>query len=1391
MAEEKKLTIKTKDLERLPNVADEPWKKTVLPLTGKLMTAEDPLTVGKNFRTLTNMEYTDGAPVSVKGMTKINATYDLDTYLKVRSAHHFRKIQPAEATVIENHILAQAWNTGLTAATVIQNETAPPAAGEFTGSGAATPATALWTDTDTSTNAVDGLGRFSDAPGGKVCYCNGVDTCLWGGNGIPVTGFITSTADVTDSPTNPRDFTDAMQNTRTDSENVAIIGGGIDAYTGLMLHGDGADTSDTFTDSSTAGAAKSVTKGAGTHTQIDTSQVKLGTGSILFDGTDDYLTTADHADFYCADDKFTFDKWIRFDALPAANQAMIIYSQRADVSNSAIFTLKNLGGVYSFDLMLKTAGANAYPVKDLAWTTPVAGTWYHIALIRGWDTHAHDWVVTVNGTALGNAQVVATTYPNVAAAFQLGAGTAEVISSYPPEQSDTYVKATSEYDANFVVENSTDPAKSLTGNATGTAWAAVTGSTTNQRVHIDAGTAIVLTRLYYENYHSLGLSTDVGVKNFTLWGSNSAASFAELTYGTDTGWTQLTTSQSTLDEHSAADAADPKYITVTNSTAYRYYAIKCADNYGNATTIGLRRIELNPVTTIAFNGRMDEIRWSHTAAGGGIARWTATFTPPSRAYSIAARYWLVRSPLPIQGGKIYVSKANTITSSLTIEEWNGYSWTEKTQLTNTGTVGGVALFQTGTFTIASTVTTSKMKFIEGGLGYWYLFSLSAGEAEIYHMTLNCPFQQIVDIWDGIDRECAAFFKYTTTYTDYTLNVRADEYDSSDATTYADLSSLGAFNSGTGANCVLLGFFDRQAAINIGVPSNKVNATAGVLALDSWDGSGFVEVGHVADGTFEGTATLAKPGTVSFTIPDPWNVFKRTIANNSVPLYYYRLRSTGALSAGTAIYYVSGIPAPTQIRGYKFSINSQDHLMLCCNMDGKRNSVLVSALNTSQVFNGTTSYTLEFGDSSELNCGCTLFSQYGSNLFNLTLFFKDKSVFNLVWNGEKWVQFEIPNVGCPSPMTLDTVIIPPIEGTPQGNRSLAVWEGADGVYISEGRHAVLVSHDIRDLWDQTKPTHINQTYQRSHSGWTDQRNMKYHLCVATTTGTVTTLDDEWVLDLRRWKWAHIDRGTGKKIQCGVKVLDAYGIQHTYGFIDTGYMERLEYGTTFDGTSITSNWKTGDFPLVEGDFFIENEVKALVPVIAAKTTTTANADMIIDVDTTDELMGDGTFTGAATNWTLATGWAYSANTVIKNGAGVGTLSHSTFLPVIGQKYRVTYTVSNWTAGTSLTPSIGGASGVAISANGTYADDLTATTTAALAFTPTTDVRCTIDDVTVDVVYSVDPTNAGHRLTFPVKATNGRPGILHSVEMSMTTSDETIGLEPFLIGIYYAPVREHNYS
>jgi len=163
-------------------------------------------------------------------------------------------------------------------------------------------------------------------------------------------------------------------------------------------------------------------------------------------------------------------------------------------------------------------------------------------------------------------------------------------SQYPPSQSGTYVKATTYYTGNFYPYFATDPAKSLTGTSENNAWAS--SSKENQRFHINLGSAKIIRRIYYENYHESGTLTNVGGNAFTLWGSNTAAAFAELTYGTDTNWTQLTIAQSTFDQHTAANQADPKYILVTNAIAYQYYALKIATNYGNASIMGLRRVEL-------------------------------------------------------------------------------------------------------------------------------------------------------------------------------------------------------------------------------------------------------------------------------------------------------------------------------------------------------------------------------------------------------------------------------------------------------------------------------------------------------------------------------------------------------------------------------------------------------------------------------------------------------------------------------------------------------------------------------------------------------------------------------------------------------------------------------
>jgi hypothetical protein len=163
-------------------------------------------------------------------------------------------------------------------------------------------------------------------------------------------------------------------------------------------------------------------------------------------------------------------------------------------------------------------------------------------------------------------------------------------SQYPPAYNSTYVKATTFYDANWYPHNAANPSTSLSGSGVNNSWA--TASITNQRFHIDLGSAFTIKRICFENMHDSAAGYNFGVKNFTFWGSNSATAFATLTYATDTDWTQLTCDRSTWNQHADnGGTADPQYSLVTNTTAYRYYAMKEADNWGGAFN-GFRRIEL-------------------------------------------------------------------------------------------------------------------------------------------------------------------------------------------------------------------------------------------------------------------------------------------------------------------------------------------------------------------------------------------------------------------------------------------------------------------------------------------------------------------------------------------------------------------------------------------------------------------------------------------------------------------------------------------------------------------------------------------------------------------------------------------------------------------------------
>lgn len=168
-----------------------------------------------------------------------------------------------------------------------------------------------------------------------------------------------------------------------------------------------------------------------------------------------------------------------------------------------------------------------------------------------------------------------------------------------PAYNTSFAKATTQINASYAAWLPCNPALSVIGAISGNSWGSSFGNVTNQRYHFDLGNAVNISQIYYENGHQSGVQTDQGIKNFTLQGSNTAASFATVTFASESGWTDIgNLSQTYFDSHSAVNAADPKYINIAgNSGSFRYYALKIVDNWGDPDYIVARRIMFNSFDT--------------------------------------------------------------------------------------------------------------------------------------------------------------------------------------------------------------------------------------------------------------------------------------------------------------------------------------------------------------------------------------------------------------------------------------------------------------------------------------------------------------------------------------------------------------------------------------------------------------------------------------------------------------------------------------------------------------------------------------------------------------------------------------------------------------------------
>jgi hypothetical protein len=162
-----------------------------------------------------------------------------------------------------------------------------------------------------------------------------------------------------------------------------VLESGNDTYTKVLLHFDGTDAGTTITDSNVGGSAHTWTAAGNANT--DTAIKKFGTASLLCDGTGDWVTTPDHADFNLGSGDFTVDCW--FNCTAAGGTERYIAGQTdnsASASTISFYILRTAANVIS--AVASTGPASGITLTGTTQFTDALNTgWHHVALVRSGD----------------------------------------------------------------------------------------------------------------------------------------------------------------------------------------------------------------------------------------------------------------------------------------------------------------------------------------------------------------------------------------------------------------------------------------------------------------------------------------------------------------------------------------------------------------------------------------------------------------------------------------------------------------------------------------------------------------------------------------------------------------------------------------------------------------------------------------------------------------------------------------------------------------------------------------------------------------------------------------------------------------------------------------------
>lgn len=182
----------------------------------------------------------------------------------------------------------------------------------------------------------------------------------------------------------------------------------IDSYVKALLHFDGVNDATTFDDAT----GKTWTPSG--EAKLSSNKVVYGRTSGYFDGTGDYISTPDSADFNLGSGDWTIDLWLN-PSIFGAGRTHGICGQYADANNWLAITFYE-STIY---IEAKSGGTVVCGYSFNAGSHITAGHWRHIAIVRK-STSMYLFINGVVCTLTASTAISSNSLPDVAGPFTIG-----------------------------------------------------------------------------------------------------------------------------------------------------------------------------------------------------------------------------------------------------------------------------------------------------------------------------------------------------------------------------------------------------------------------------------------------------------------------------------------------------------------------------------------------------------------------------------------------------------------------------------------------------------------------------------------------------------------------------------------------------------------------------------------------------------------------------------------------------------------------------------------------------------------------------------------------------------------------------------------------------------